>query len=169
MIAHIKVVVDFKGALCFKLVKYHTKTTYYILFQIFYNGNIGPRTKPANHETIKKTQHCRGPKVVNENWLIFNVVISALCCFDLESNCRRLSLSNSVHDQDHLAGLYHHHQGGGRRASIQDSLIQFSKTFKIGVSGNGVNNGSELGKYLSRTTLQTILSKHFMDKKLKVR
>ena len=50
---------------------------------------------------------------------------------------------------------------------LQDSLIQFSKNLKIG-SKSSSHSLSELSRHLSRTTLQSILSRHFHDKKLKV-
>ena len=52
----------------------------------------------------------------------------------------------------------------GRRGSIQDSLISFSKNFSLGAGNNG-----GLNKQLSRSTAQHILASHFKDKKLKVK
>jgi len=88
---------------------------------------------------------------------------------------RRLSLSSPASDvpgshQDHDHDgqqIVHGPHGSGRRASIQDSLIQFSKNLKIG-SKSSSHSLSELSRHLSRTTLQSILSRHFHDKKLKI-
>ena len=69
---------------------------------------------------------------------------------------RRLSLSST----EPLPPL-----GGPRRGSIQDSLINFSKNFKLGA---GAAAGVGLNKYLTRSSAQDILASHFQDKKLKV-
>ena len=69
---------------------------------------------------------------------------------------RRLSLSSS----EPLPQV-----GGSRRGSIQDSLVNFSKNFKL---GPGTGGAAGLNRQLTRTTAQQILASHFKDKKLKV-
>lgn len=76
---------------------------------------------------------------------------------------RRMSLTGN-HSDNNTDNI----PTGGRRGSIQDSLIQFSRNFKLG-SGNVSKCAPELGQYLSRTTLQAVLANHLGDKKLKVR
>ena len=47
--------------------------------------------------------------------------------------------------------------------------MQFSRTLRLGsVAGSGFGPGSELGRFLSKATLQAVLASHFSDKKLKV-
>ena len=47
--------------------------------------------------------------------------------------------------------------------------MQFSRNLRIGsVVGSGFPPGSELNRFLSKTTLQAVLANHFSDKKLKV-
>ena len=72
------------------------------------------------------------------------------------STFRRLSLSST----EPLPPV-----GGPRRGSIQDSLINFSKNFKLGA---GAVAGVGLNKYLTRSSAQDVLASHFQDKKLKV-
>ena len=73
------------------------------------------------------------------------------------STFRRLSLSST----EPLPPVV----GGPRRGSIQDSLINFSKNFKLGA---GAVAGVGLNKYLTRSSAQDVLASHFQDKKLKV-
>jgi len=78
---------------------------------------------------------------------------------------RRMSLTGH---SDHPSQLFNGSNSGSRRGSIQDSLIQFSKNFKIGSAGQSSRCVSELGRFLSRTTLQAVLANHLGDKKIKI-
>ena len=135
------------------------------------------RPNPDWCETFQKTQHRSGsqvltiytgcPKSFKNLWSVFwgHPVTPRLRQNNKIVFCRRMSLTGH---SDHPSQLFNGSNSGSRRGSIQDSLIQFSKNFKIGSAGQSSRCVSELGRFLSRTTLQAVLANHLGDKKIKV-